>query len=58
LGRPRARQLTAWLLAADLAMKGHNSADARARLELERLIVRLSANMHEWPLSASASAPR
>ncbi|HEY4235612.1 MAG TPA: DNA polymerase III subunit delta [Lacipirellulaceae bacterium] len=43
LGRPRAKQLTSWLLAADLAMKGHNSADTRARLELERLIVRLSA---------------
>jgi DNA polymerase III subunit delta len=42
LGRERAKQLTGWLLAADLAMKGHNSADARARLELERLIVRLS----------------
>ncbi len=42
IGRARARQLTGWLLAADLAMKGHNSSDARARLELERLIVRLS----------------
>jgi DNA polymerase-3 subunit delta len=27
IGRGRARQLTRWLLAADLAMKGHNSAD-------------------------------
>lgn len=43
LGRERAKQLTASLLAADLAIKGHNSADARARLEIERLIVRLSA---------------
>jgi DNA polymerase-3 subunit delta len=43
LGRDRARQLTAWLLAADLAIKGPNSADARARIELERLIVRLAA---------------
>jgi len=42
IGRARARQLAGWLLAADLAMKGHNSSDARARLELERLIVRLS----------------
>ncbi len=42
LGRQRAKQLTAWLLAADLAIKGHNSADPRARIELERLIVRLS----------------
>jgi len=43
LGRERGRELTAWLLAADLALKSHNSADARARMELERLIVRLSA---------------
>jgi DNA polymerase III subunit delta len=43
LGRERGRELTAWLLAADLAVKSHNSADARARMELERLIVRLSA---------------
>lgn len=46
IGRDRARQLTAWLLAADLALKGYNSADARARLELERLIVRLAATKH------------
>jgi DNA polymerase-3 subunit delta len=43
IGRPRAKQLTRWLLAADLAMKGHNSSDERARLEVERLIVRLGA---------------
>jgi DNA polymerase-3 subunit delta len=43
LGRDRAGELTGWLLAADLAVKGHNSADTRARLELERLIVKLSA---------------
>jgi DNA polymerase-3 subunit delta len=42
LGRDRARELSSWLLAADLAVKSHNSADARARLELERLIIRLS----------------
>jgi hypothetical protein len=42
LGRHRARELTGWLLAADLAIKGHNSADERARGELERLIVRLA----------------
>jgi DNA polymerase-3 subunit delta len=50
LGRERARDLTGWLLAADLAVKGHNSADARARIELERLIVRLS--------SANSTRPR
>ncbi len=43
IGRKRARHLTEWLLAADLAIKGHHSADDRARIELERLIVRLSA---------------
>jgi DNA polymerase-3 subunit delta len=43
IGRPRAKQLTRWLLAADLAIKGHNSSDDRARIELERLIARLAA---------------
>jgi DNA polymerase III subunit delta len=42
IGRARGVQLTRWLLAADIAMKGANSADDRARIELERLIVRLS----------------
>jgi DNA polymerase-3 subunit delta len=42
IGRPRAKQITHWLLAADLAMKSHNSADDAARIELERIIVRLS----------------
>ena len=53
LGRERAKRLTEWLLAADLAIKGHNSADARARLELERLIVQLaSANPRQHPTLA------
>jgi DNA polymerase-3 subunit delta len=62
IGRRRAKQLTGWLLAADLAMKGHNSSDERARLELERLIVRLAAGSkepaadNESQLSASGSA--
>lgn len=43
IGRHRARHLTEWLLAIDLAIKGHNSSPPRARIELERLIVRLSA---------------
>jgi DNA polymerase-3 subunit delta len=43
IGRTRAHELARWLLAADLAIKGHNSSDDRARIELERLIVRLSA---------------
>jgi DNA polymerase-3 subunit delta len=45
IGRARAKQLTGWLLAADLAIKSHNSADDAARIELERLIVRLAANV-------------
>jgi DNA polymerase III subunit delta len=43
VGRRRARSMASWLLAADLAMKGHNSSDDRARIELERLIVQLGA---------------
>lgn len=42
IGRPRAKQLYHWLLAADLDLKGHNSAKDRARRVLETLIVRLS----------------
>jgi DNA polymerase-3 subunit delta len=42
IGRRRALQLTDWVLSADLAMKGHNSSDDRARSELECLIVRLA----------------
>ena len=45
IGRQRARQLTRWLLAADLAVKGHNSSEDRGRIELEKLIVRLAANV-------------
>jgi DNA polymerase-3 subunit delta len=46
IGRIRAAKLSRWLLAADLAMKSHNSADAAARIELERLIVRLAVASH------------
>ncbi|MEM6329287.1 MAG: DNA polymerase III subunit delta [Planctomycetota bacterium] len=42
IGRGRAACIDRWLLEADLAMKGHNSTPARARIELERLIARLS----------------
>jgi DNA polymerase-3 subunit delta len=49
IGRERARQLIAWLLAADLAMKDYNSADPRARMEIERLIVRLSSAVIKRP---------
>lgn len=42
VGRGRATQLAQWVLDADLAMKSHNSQPSRARIELERLILRLS----------------
>jgi DNA polymerase-3 subunit delta len=42
IGRPRAKQLYRWLLAADLDLKGHNSPKDRARRVLETLIARLS----------------
>ena len=42
IGRPRARQLYRWLLAADLELKGHNSAKDRARRVLETLVIRLA----------------
>jgi DNA polymerase-3 subunit delta len=42
IGRARAKELVGWLLAADVALKSHNSSDQRARIELERLIVRLA----------------
>lgn len=47
IGRQRAKQLTRWLLAADLAIKSYNSADAAARIELERLIARLATASDE-----------
>lgn len=42
IGRQRAKQIYGWLLAADLALKGHNSTKDRARRELEILIIRLA----------------
>jgi DNA polymerase-3 subunit delta len=42
IGRVRARRLLGWLLAADLELKGYNSAPQRARCVIETLIVRLS----------------
>jgi DNA polymerase-3 subunit delta len=45
LGRRRAGMMTQWLLAADLAVKSYNSSDDRARIEIERLIVRLGAEV-------------
>jgi len=42
MGRNRGGQIYRWLLEADLAMKGVSSAPARARLVLEKLIVRIA----------------
>jgi DNA polymerase-3 subunit delta len=42
VGRSRALKLSRWLVDADLAMKGHNSRQPASRLELERLLFRLS----------------
>jgi DNA polymerase III delta subunit len=60
IGRGRAKQMTRWLLAADLAIKSHNSADDAARIELERLIVRLTAGSMEQGARSIAGlhAPR
>ncbi len=43
--RHRAKHLYAWLLEADLALKGASSSGKRARLVLEELIVRLSLQL-------------
>lgn len=43
LGRTRAGQLYRWLLDADLALKGGSSTAVRARMVLERLIIRVAA---------------
>ncbi|MEM8943624.1 MAG: DNA polymerase III subunit delta [Planctomycetota bacterium] len=42
IGRDRANHLYRWLLAADLELKGHNSAKDRARRVLETLVLRLA----------------
>ena len=42
MGRERARCLLAWLLDADLRLKGTHSADGRDRFLLENLVVRLA----------------
>jgi DNA polymerase-3 subunit delta len=42
VGRPRARQLYRWLLAADLAIKGYSSSKDAARRVIELLILRLA----------------
>jgi DNA polymerase-3 subunit delta len=58
IGRRRASQLTQWLLAADLAIKSHNSSDDRARIELERLIVQLSGAIGAANAKTTAATAR
>jgi DNA polymerase-3 subunit delta len=54
IGRGRAVMLSTWLLEMDMAMKGHNSDPQGGRLELERLIARLSpAAAPKRPTAAS-----
>jgi DNA polymerase-3 subunit delta len=57
IGRRRAEQLTGWLLAADLAIKSHNSSDDRARMEIERLVVRLAAGSTEHAARSKSVLP-
>jgi DNA polymerase-3 subunit delta len=42
MGRERAKQLLAWLLDADLRLKGTHSAEGRDRFLLEQLVLRLA----------------
>jgi len=41
IGRPRAREMLAWLVDLELKLKGSHSNDQRARLALEALIMKL-----------------
>ena len=56
IGRPRAEQLFAWLVEADLAMKGHRSSTAQQHQVLEELIVRLSRAADPRRKTAETSA--
>ena len=58
IGRPRARQLYRWLLAADLELKGYNSTKTAARRVIELLIVRLSREASGEMAPAIASGAR
>jgi DNA polymerase-3 subunit delta len=51
LGRQRAAQLQHWLLEADLALKGSSSSPAKARIQLEQLLVRLSAKSSQGAIT-------
>lgn len=58
IGRRRAKQITGWLLAADLAMKSYNSSDDRARIELELLVVQLAAESTGPPRQSGRDVAR
>lgn len=58
IGRPRARELSRWLLAADLSLKGHNSGKAAARRVIETLILRLAREAQPEPAAQRAAASR
>jgi len=45
LGRERAARMHRWLLETDLALKGSHSAPHRARLALEKLLVRMAKHL-------------
>ena len=45
LGRERAARIYRWLLETDLALKGSHSAPHRARLALEKLLVRMAKQL-------------
>jgi hypothetical protein len=57
IGRPRARQLYRWLLAADLSIKDYNSPKPAARRVVEHIILRLSKEAQE-PATASVGVAR
>lgn len=57
IGRARAKLLDRWLLDADLALKGHNSRGPQARIELERLIFRLSRQADGRRAARTAQSP-
>ena len=52
IGRNRAGELYRWLLDTDLALKGSHSQGDRARLKLERLLVRLAKQAEGIPVEA------
>ena len=54
MGRHRGAVLYRWLADADLAMKGHHSSPPLARLELERLLVRIASPELREPAEISA----